>query len=118
MTVIEINARRLGTWGEELARHHYEILGYECLEHSWRGSGGEIDLILEKDGEVVFAEVKTRSSARFGVPAAAVDHHKRQKIRATSLEWLTQRDIGYSDMRFDVVSVDADGEVEVLEGCF
>lgn len=53
---------QLGTRGEYLARRYFHRRGYHLLEKNWRHGHGEIDLIMASRKEVVFLEVKTRSS--------------------------------------------------------
>ena len=56
----------LGRWGEDLVARRYETAGYEVLDRNWRIKGGELDLVLGRHDEIVFCEVKTRSSDCFG----------------------------------------------------
>ena len=70
----------LGEWGEAKVARHYEAAGYEVLDRNWRVRGGEIDLVLARGDEVVFCEVKTRTSSRFGHASEAVGHRKQQLL--------------------------------------
>jgi putative endonuclease len=72
--------RKLGDWGEELARGYYEKLGYEFVAANWRKRFAEIDLIVKKENNLVFCEVKTRTKKLFGGGELAVDYRKRQKL--------------------------------------
>ena len=95
-----------GRWGEDLAAAHYERLGYTLLDRNWRSTDGELDLVLERDGEIVFSEVKTRRSARYGLPAEAVGPDKQRRIRLLAYEWLRAHDVrGRPPIRFDVVAI-------------
>ena len=73
-------SRELGHTGEAVAAKYYIRRGYLLLNHNYRTRMGELDLILYKDGGVVFAEVKTRRSAGFARPAEAVDFRKQQRL--------------------------------------
>lgn len=106
----------LGRWGEDLATRHYTAAGYRLIDRNWRGDGGEIDLVLDGGDHIVFCEVKTRSSVRFGAPAEAVDPRKQLRIRALALQWLHAHG-RRGDVRFDVASVLA-GRVSVTEDAF
>jgi len=100
-----------------MAARWYEAHGYEVLARNWRCPAGELDLVLLRGAEVVFSEVKTRSSARFGVPAEAVTLAKQRKLRQLAQVWLAQSDLRPRSLRFDVVGILA-GEIEVIEAAF
>jgi putative endonuclease len=107
----------LGQAGEAAAAAWYQANGYEVLGRNWRGRGGELDLILGRGREVVFCEVKTRSSDAFGAPAEAVTPAKQARIRRLAAQWLAQSAVRGRTVRFDVGSV-LGGEVEILEDVF
>ena len=109
--------RRLGAHGEDRALRWYVERGYELVERNWRCATGEIDLVLRQDGTVVFCEVKTRSSARFGSPLEAVGRDKQRRLRRLAATWLATSDVGYRSVRFDVAAV-IGSRVEVVEGAF
>lgn len=108
----------LGQAGEDAAAAHYEGEGYRILARNWRVRTGEIDLVCRRGDTVVFSEVKTRSSGRFGRGLEAVDWRKQRKLRALAVLWLQESAGSFAEIRFDVVEVDRAGAVEVLEGCF
>jgi putative endonuclease len=106
-----------GRWGEDLAAAHYERLGYEILDRNWRSSTGEIDLVVERDRVVVFSEVKTRTSDRYGPPGAAVDRAKQRRIRILAIEWLEAHQRRRDAIRFDVVAITG-VRIELIESAF
>jgi putative endonuclease len=108
----------VGRAGEDLAAAWYEANGYQVLDRNWRTARGEIDIVADRDDVVVFCEVKTRTTTRFGRGFEAVGHAKRQRIRGIALSWLQQSGNRYREIRFDVADVDGAGNVEVLEACF
>ncbi len=96
--------------------------GYEVLARNWRSSRGEIDLVVGARGVLVFCEVKTRSSGRFGQPFEAVTRAKQVRLRQLAAEWLRsparpRRDGPAPEIRFDVASV-GPGGIDVIEGAF
>ncbi|GAB2488306.1 YraN family protein [Jatrophihabitans fulvus] len=117
----------VGRFGEQVATEHLAAAGYEIVARNWRCRHGELDLVA-RDGEaLVFVEVKTRSSAAFGVPAAAVDPRKIARLRRLAGAWLEahrdERVARAAVVRFDVVAVlrprDGSGvTVEHLTGAF
>jgi putative endonuclease len=111
----------LGAEGEALAARWYEDNGYQVLDRNWRRREGEVDLILSRARTVVFCEVKTRSSDRFGTGAESVTEAKQRRIRRLAARWLSELTPAAGrarvEVRFDVVSIIAD-QVEVIEDAF
>ena len=99
----------LGRWGEDRAATEYRRLGYEVIDRNWRHRLGEIDLIVRRDDVIVFCEVKTRRSDRYGVPGAAVTSSKQLRLRRLAAAWLAEQRMRGVDMRcdvrFDVVAI-------------
>ena len=109
--------RALGARGEDAAAAWYTAAGYEIVARNWRCRDGELDLVVRRGRTLVFCEVKTRSSDRFGFPAEAVTRAKRTRIRHLAARWLDEASVHPREIRFDVVAV-LDGQVEVIEGAF
>jgi putative endonuclease len=109
--------QRLGAIGEQRAAEWYGEAGYEVVARNWRCREGEIDLVAVGRGAVVFCEVKTRTSDRFGVPAEAVTPLKQARLRALAAQFLRDHPQPSQRLRFDVASVRS-GKVDVIEGAF
>jgi putative endonuclease len=113
--------RALGTEAEERAADWYEGHGYEVLDRNWRRREGEIDLIVRQGRTVVFCEVKTRTSNRFGTGAESVLEAKQRRIRRLAARWLAELTPAAGrdrvEVRFDVVSITAD-QLDVIEDAF
>jgi len=93
--------------------------GYEIVERNWRVAEGEIDLVARRDRILVFCEVKTRTSDRFGTAAEAVTAAKQRRLRRLAALYLRRRDGSSRNVavRFDVACVYG-GDVEMIEEAF
>ena len=116
--------QRLGSRGEQLTADWYVARGYRVVARNWRCREGEIDLVVEGEGDLVFCEVKTRMSDRFGVPAEAVTPAKQRRLRVLAARYLAEQGGGNGSgaggrrgIRFDVAAVSG-GRVEVIEAAF
>jgi putative endonuclease len=108
--VPDMASRSRGRWGEARAAAHYRSLGYEIVARNWRSPvralPGELDLVLGRDDQIVFCEVKARRSAGYGGAAHAVDETKQARIRALADAWLVANQRRDVDVRFDVIAID------------
>ncbi len=104
----------LGDFGERMAAAYLEEQDYMILERNFSCRLGEIDIIAEKDGEIVFVEVKTRSSDEFGRPSEAVGRTKMSKIRKAATIFMLSNKLGDHKVRFDVMEL----FVNQIEGAF
>lgn len=99
----------LGRAGEEEAARHLHSCGYRILARNWRVRAGEIDIIAEHDGVVVFVEVKTRTSDAYGFPEEAVTPRKVARLRALAGMWLDARPDdapAFRGVRLDVMAIE------------
>lgn len=100
--------------GESLAVKHLKARGYRILAQNYRARRGEIDLIA-RDGEfIVFVEVKTRRSLKFGLPQAAVTLQKQRQISKVALAYLQAQNLLDAPCRFDVIAIHLSPQLEVL----
>jgi putative endonuclease len=94
-----------GTWGEDRAAAHLSGLGYQVLERNVRFAQGELDIIAEDGGTLVFVEVKAFESLPPGSdPAENVHRRKQRQIGRLASLYLT-RYPREPRCRFDVVTV-------------
>ena len=105
----------VGNLGEQAACAALEAKGYQVLSRNYRVRGGELDIVCERDGTLVFCEVKTRTSAVFGIGEEAVTFAKQRRLRRLALEYLRREGVRAGEIRFNVIAVDvADGIVAQL----
>lgn len=100
-----MNTRRFGIIGEKIAQKFLRNNGYKILETNFYTKMGEIDIIAEKDNCIIFVEVKTRTSLKFGAPAMAVDLNKRKRIKNSAKVFLYINKLENRIVRFDVIEV-------------
>jgi len=100
----------------------YEAAGYRVVDRNWRCREGELDLVVSGAATLVFCEVKTRASTRFGAPVEAVTGTKQRRLRVLAARWLAEHDAPRRSLRFDVASVTRGPHghltVDVLESAF
>ena len=115
--------KSVGDAGEALALAHLERQGLTLVQRNYRvaagphARGGEVDLILrERDGTLVFVEVRARADARHGGAAASVGPAKQRRIVLAAQHYL-MRLPAPPPCRFDVLAIDG-GEVQWLRGVF
>ncbi len=99
------DGRELGRRGEEFAAAYLTGRGYRVLAVNYRKKFGELDIVAEEGGEIVFVEVKTRSSARFGHPLESVTAAKKQRMVRAAHAWLADNRCQDRPCRFDAVAV-------------
>lgn len=96
--------QRTGKKGEELAVNFLEKKGFLILETNWRFSRAEVDIIAQDGEELVFIEVKTRTSKNISPPEASVTRKKRAFLVEAAGAYMEQ--INYDwEIRFDIITV-------------
>ena len=114
-----------GACGEDAACSFLKKNKYRIIKRNFRCSGGEIDIIATKGEDLIFVEVKTRASDKFGTPAEAVTYYKKQNMVKTAKVYLMQNPTDMN-IRFDIIDVYGifDGgnfnfdEINHMEGVF
>ncbi|MDA0734094.1 MAG: YraN family protein [Chloroflexi bacterium] len=96
---------KLGNWGEGLARRMLQGKGYAVLATNYRSRWGEIDIVAQEGNELVFVEVRTRSSSVYGTPEESVTEAKVQRLVATAQDYLQSLGDDSVSWRIDLVSV-------------
>ena len=112
----------LGRRGEAIAARHLVRSGLTIVERNWRCVHGEIDLVARDRDELVFVEVKTRSSVAYGHPLEAITPRKLARLRRLAGAWCLAHPEEHGQIRIDAVAVIAPRtgsiEVEHLERVF
>lgn len=95
----------LGKAGEDIATKYLIKNGYKIIERNFYCKMGEIDIIAKKDEYIVFVEVKTRSSNKYGVPIESITNKKLKSLYKTARFYVYTRDLQYKLIRFDAIEV-------------
>jgi putative endonuclease len=95
----------IGKEGENIAAAWLISHGYTLVARNYRKRFGEVDIIASHDGYLVFIEVKTRASNRYGSPLEAVTVKKQRQLSRIAIDYLTRNKLLDTQCRFDVVSV-------------
>lgn len=112
------NTRKLGKEYEQLAAAYLEEEGLRILERNFRCRFGEIDLIAEDTGTLVFVEVKCRLTKGAGSPEAAVNYRKQRTICKVSDYYRMKKQIRDSvPCRYDVMAIDGN-EIRHIRDAF
>jgi len=112
---------KTGREGEILAAIYLEKNGYHIIETNFRCAIGEIDIIAREKDELVFLEVKTRTSKELGFPEQAVGIKKQKKMSQLALWYLQNKSIKDTASRFDVLAITMSpkgNEIKLIKNAF
>ncbi len=102
------NTKEIGNHGEDIACKYLERKEYKILKRNFHfGKIGEIDIVAEKDGTLVFVEVKTRKNNEYGDPLLSINHQKQTALRKAAEGYLYVNKINDKPCRFDIVIIDS-----------
>ncbi len=113
----DVYKKVLGSKGEKLVFKYLKKQGCKLIKRNYRTPFGEADLIVQEGEELVFVEVKTRTSDSFGLPSEAVTKEKQRRYyKIAQYYGLTHGE--EPNARFDVAEVYADGRIEYIKNAF
>jgi len=96
----------LGRWGERCSEKFLKSKGLKLLARNFSSRDGEVDLIMiDRDGSVVFVEVKTRTNEKFDSAESSIDYSKKNKLIRTANLFCRKYEIENRALRFDAVIV-------------
>lgn len=112
----------LGNIGESLAESYLKNKNYEIIARNFKNKIGEIDIIAKQQETIIFVEVKTSSSLKFGSPRERITYHKINKIRQVAISYLKLKGLYYKvSVRFDCLEIlgnAQDHKIEHYENIF
>lgn len=120
---MRIDPAKLGKWGEDIACAFLRLKGMRIVARNYRVGRYELDVIAADKDELVFAEVKVRSSSDCGGPMTAVGFKKQRDLARAAAAYVADNRPNVRSFRFDVVGVvvEARGRTATLrhiEGAF
>jgi putative endonuclease len=107
--------QQLGAQGETLAARALVAAGYRIVATDVRVAGGQIDLLTEEGGDLVFVEVKTRRTATFGTPLEAITPAKRRHMVTAAQAYLAEHELLDRPWRIDVVAISLEHAAPQIE---
>ena len=108
--------RDVGILGEKLAKDFLKKKGYRIIETNYRSPEGEIDIIAEHSDFLVFVEVRTKTSLKFGSPEESITPVKMERLKAAAAYYQQTHSNLAPDWRIDVVAIELNnGEVSRIE---
>ncbi|PIE13381.1 MAG: hypothetical protein CSA70_05695 [Rhodobacterales bacterium] len=106
-----------GEAAEQRVAQDYERRGFVATARRWRGSRGEIDLVMRDGAALVFVEVK--QSGSFASAASHLSEAQMRRIYGAAEEFIGNEPNGsLTELRFDVALVDGTGQIEIHENAF
>lgn len=118
-----MDARKLGKFGEERSARYLRMRGYRIREMNYSCRHGEIDIIAQKGGYIVFVEVKLRKNAVFAEAKEFVSAAKQRRVITAAQFWFAANECDLQP-RFDVIEVyapdGAEGRIRInhIENAF
>ena len=113
--------QKFGANSEILAAWYLKKNGYKIIEQNYRNHLGEIDIIASDKKTIVFVEVKSKKSVRYGNPKWAVTPKKQRKISMVALYYLKTTNQSGAKARFDVVAITSnqdEPQIEIVKNAF
>ena len=98
-----------GASAEQAAEAHLRRQGLRTLARNYRSRFGELDLIMQDGDELVFVEVRRRSSRAYGDGLDSVDRHKQRRLALAAQRYMSRHRPRCLQSRFDVVAVSDQG---------
>tara|TARA_B100001057_G_scaffold498837_1_gene607308 strand:+ start:1397 stop:1747 length:351 start_codon:yes stop_codon:yes gene_type:complete len=94
----------LGRLGENMAKDFLEKKGFTIIDINWRHLLHEVDIVAMHQKMLIFIEVKTRSTLKYGFPDESVGIKKEHMLKEAAEIYIEQKDL-YYEIRFDIISI-------------
>ena len=110
--------RSIGDVGESIAEKYLISKGAYIIDRNYTIRGGEIDLIAELDGVILFVEVKLRRSDKYGSAYESIPPAKQRHLSFAAKVYLQKNHLLDRNARFDAILILPDGTVDHIERAF
>lgn len=111
-----MNNTNKGKKGEDIAVEFLRKQGFDIIKRNFHfGRNGEIDIIGEQKGVLVFIEVKMRSSDTYGDPLLSINFAKQKSLRKAAEGYLYINKIFDKECRFDVITIDVSSSIPKID---
>ena len=111
----------IGKMGEDMAASYLLANGYKIRERNWKLGDLETDIIAEKDGQIVFIEVKTRNYTTYYPPERSVDYRRKRRLSVGAQAYIRYHSIDLP-WRFDIIAIvispEGKPQLNHIEGAF
>lgn len=112
-----MNNYTVGIAAEEAAARYLIGCGMSILERNYRTGKLEVDIVAQQENELVFVEVKKRTTTSGADPVARVDERKQQRLVEAASNYIHEKDID-AECRFDILAINSEEEIEHIKGAF
>ena len=103
---MKINNKQKGKFGEDISAIYLELNKVKILDRNYQNHFGELDIIGLKDNILIFVEVKTRFSYKYGEGIESIDFHKKRHLINTAKLYIKINHLEKYQIRFDAIEID------------
>ncbi len=106
--------REKGNAGEDLGVDYLKGRGFRIVARNYRTRFGEIDIVAEHGGELVFVEVRSLSSSSGHLPEETIGFEKQKRLSLTAQAYLQENRLEDRVARFDILAIEIDGRTSTV----
>ncbi len=106
-------SQTFGKLGEKEAARYLKKNKYKIITTNFRTRAGEIDIIGQKDGQLIFFEVKARNNDLKGKPYESITYWKLNHLKKAIYFYLLKNNLFDWKMRIDVVSIEFNADKSI-----
>jgi putative endonuclease len=100
-----MNRKETGAIAENIAADYLSKRGYKIRERNYRTREGEIDIIAEKEGTLIFFEVRAKTGRAFGSAEESITERKQKRLVALAEAYLSDSGEQPDSCRIDIIAI-------------